>query len=117
MTMQARTAPTSGEPAAPSDPVEQEAGDEADHGGEDRHPATGGAVGAGGAGEHADREADSEVGEKVHVRKPNRARRPRVDPPHFQRWRKSPSRPTAGAPTPAPATSSATPACSPSGPG
>src|SRR5690348_12946718 len=50
------------------DPVDQEPGDEADHGGQDRHPAPGGAVGAGGAGEHADRDADAEVGEEVHAR-------------------------------------------------
>ena len=53
--------------------VHQEAGDQADHGSEDRHPPAGGAVGAGGAGEHPDRDADSEVGENVHVPKPNDA--------------------------------------------
>ena len=40
--------------------VEQEADDEADHRGEQGHPPAGGAVGAGGAGEHADRDADAE---------------------------------------------------------
>src|SRR5918993_477564 len=38
--------------------LEQEAGDEADHGGENRHPSAGGPVGAGGAGEHADGQSD-----------------------------------------------------------
>ena len=39
--------------------VEQEAGDQADHGGEQGHPPAGRSVGAGGAGEHADRDADA----------------------------------------------------------
>ena len=51
-----------GEAPAPSGAVEQEADDEADHGGEQGHPAAGGAVGAGGAGEHPDRDADAELG-------------------------------------------------------
>ena len=51
--------------------VEQEAGYQADHGGEQGHPPAGGTVGAGGAGEHADRDADADVGEKVHMRKPS----------------------------------------------
>jgi 2-aminoadipate transaminase len=54
------------------DAVEQEADDEADHRGEDRHAAERRAVRAGRAGEHPDRDADAEVGEDVHVRKPSR---------------------------------------------
>src|SRR4051812_1813145 len=47
--------------------VQEEAGNQADHGSENRHPAAGGAVGAGGAGEHPDRDADAEVGKNVHA--------------------------------------------------
>ena len=58
--------------AGPQRPVDQEPRDQADHGGKQGHPAAGRPVGAGGAGEHPDRDADAEVGEKVHMRKPNR---------------------------------------------
>ena len=56
---------------APSDAVDQEADDEADDRRQQDHPPAGAALGAGGAGEHADRDADAEVFEKIHGRKPN----------------------------------------------
>ncbi len=68
ITRQASTRRRPAPATPPSGALEQEADDEADHGGEQGHPAAGGAVGAGGAGEHADRDADAELGENVHVR-------------------------------------------------
>ena len=82
ITMQAAIAP-SRPSSAPERPVDQEAGDQADHRGEQGHAAAGRAVRAGGAGQHADRDADPQVGEKVHMRKPNRPGPLCVDPAHL----------------------------------
>ena len=72
ITMQATTAPTSAEQRRRAGPSSRKPAIEADHRGEQRHPAAGRTVGAGGPGEHPDRDADAELGQKVHVRKPNR---------------------------------------------
>ena len=75
-TRQAKTAPSRqkkapGERADVGGAGEQEADDERDHAGQDRHPAAGRAVRAGGAGEHPDRDADAELeadaGERSHA--------------------------------------------------
>ena len=88
-TRQATTAPTRQQSAQRGrrvGAVEQEAGDEADHGGEHRHPAAGGAVRAGGAGEHPDRDADAELEQcrRKSTRENLTPGRVGVDPAHFR---------------------------------
>ena len=87
--------------------------------GEQGHPTASRAVGAGGAGEHPDRDADAELeadaGEGTHAGKPNS---PGAFVPIRHTIRMADRRRRTGAaPTPARATWSATPASSPSAPG
>ena len=87
-TRQAKTAPTRQKMAPAREPTSalpasRKPTTSAITAGEDRHPATGGAVRAGGAGEHPDRDADAELeadaGERSHAE--NLTPRARVDPP------------------------------------
>ena len=73
-------------------PVEQETGGEADHGGEQSHPAARRSVGAGGAGEHPDRDADTQRGKGIHVRQPNPPGPFGADSAHFHAMTEPPHR-------------------------
>ena len=68
--------------------LEQEPGDQADHRREQGHPAARRALQTGRAGEHPDRDADSELGENVHCENLT-GPAPCVDPAHFPHGREA----------------------------